>query len=199
MTVALLLIGDGRDDVHARSVQSAQDNLPAAFDERVVVDDRDHQLGFAGAIAQGWEQVLAAGVEFCFWLECDFEFLRPVPLDRMLAVLKAREHLVQIALLRQPVNDEEIAAGGIIQQHPEDYEMWGAGESRWIEHRRFFTTNPCLVPTWIMRGGWPHVEQSEGHFGINLFASDPRLRSAYWGSGEQWVEHVGMVRAGHGY
>jgi hypothetical protein len=194
MSIALLLIGDGRDDVHDRCWESAQIHLPPVFDHKVVVDDRDHELGFAGAIKQGWDEVLATGADWCFWLEADFLFQRDVPIARMLEVLRANRHLVQIALLRGPENPDEHAAGGIIPQRPGTY----FARDGWIEHRNFFTTNPNLLPTWVMRAGWPQEPESEGKFGINLFASDNTLRSAFWGNGETWVEHVGQ-RVGVGY
>jgi hypothetical protein len=199
MSVALLVIGDGRDDVHDRSWESAQQFLPAIFDFKVVVDDRDHKLGFAGAIEQGWDKVLEGGAEWCFWLELDFLFRRQVPLVQMRKLLQAHPHLVQMALLRGPVNEQEQEAGGVVEQHPDDYIERNWLGYKYLEHRRFFTTNPSLVPTWVMRAGWPQRSESEGHFGLNLFASNPGLRSAFWGDGEVWVDHIGDVRAGVGY
>jgi hypothetical protein len=109
-------------------------------------------------------------------------------------------HLVQMALLRQPWNEHERAAGGIVQMYPEDYEpRMDLQGCQWLEHRRHFTTNPSLVPTWVLRSGWPSPPESEGRFGINLFASDPKLRAGYWGDGSEWVEHIGRQRVGVGY
>ncbi len=194
MKIALLCIGDGRDEVHERSWTSAEEHLPMEmFDEKIVIDDRDHQLGFRGAIQLGWQGVLETGADWCFWLEMDFLFERDVPLGDMLGVMYNNEHLVQMALLRQTVNAAEEESGGLLQHYCKDYEQ----QECWIE-QKLFTTNPNLCPTWIMRGGWPQVEHSEGKFGINLFASDPALRGAFWGNGETWVEHVGE-RVGVGY
>lgn len=198
MTTCLLVISDGRDDYRERSLASADACLPP-FDDRVEVDDRDHRLGFAGAIAEGWRQVLERGHDWVFHLEADFVFNRPVPVDDMRRVLEAFPHLVQMALLRQPWNDQERAAGGIVQMHPEDYARHVWNGHPFLEHRRHFTTNPCLYPAWVMRSGWPQEPESEGKFGISLFASDPALRAGYWGEGEEWTSHIGTVRVGVGY
>lgn len=197
MTICLLVISDGRDEYRDRSLASADACLPA-FDDRIEVDDRDHKLGFAGAIALGWQEITQRGHRWCFHLEADFVFNRPVPIEDMRAVLEINPHLVQMALLRGPENEAEHAAGGIVQQHPEDYSLQHFGGHSWLEHRRYFTTNPSLYPTWVMRSGWPQEPESEGKFGLSLFASDPTLRSAFWGNGDEWVQHVG-VRAGVGY
>jgi hypothetical protein len=199
VTIALLLIGDGRDDVHDRCWESAQVYLPPVFDHKVVVDDRNHKLGFGGAIRKGWSEVLDTGADFCFHLEADFTFNRDVPLIDMVDVLDQHPHLVQMALLRQPWNEQEREAGGILEMHPDDYEQCSDGPYRWVEHRRNFTTNPSLIPTWVLGAGWPKRAQSEGHFGIALFGADPDLRGGYWGQGEEWVEHIGIERVGVGY
>lgn len=114
-------------------------------------------------------------------------------------MLTDRDYLVQMALIRQPWNDEEKAAGGIVALLPDVYEQQRAGGHAWREHRRHFTTNPCIYPRWVAERGWPDRPESEGHFGIELLASNPAFRSGYWGEGEEWVTHIGDVRTGHGY
>lgn len=195
VTCALLIISDGRDEYHEKSLISAADCLPE-FEQTIHIEDRGHRLGFAGAIQKGWSQVRT---DYVFHLEADFTFNRPVPVDDMISVLEARPYLVQMALLRQPWNERERAAGGIVQMDPELYSPASWNGYRWLEHRRNVTTNPCVWPRRVIDRGWPQVKHSEGHFGIDLFASDPALRAAYWGAGEEWVTHIGDVRSGRGY
>lgn len=198
MSVALLMIGDGRDEYHERAHESIADNIGwGTFDQVVTVDDREHKLGFAGAIQHGWAQVRA---DYVFHMEMDFTFNWKVDVEPILQTLDERRYLTQIALLRQPVNDAEAAVGGILGQHPESYQQVESADGRaWIEHARFFTTNPCIYPAWVAQRGWPQCAESEGHFGLELFAEDPMRRSAFWGHGEQWVHHIGDERAGQGY
>lgn len=196
MSVALLLISDGREEYLQATRRSAAVCLPE-FDQVVHIDDTHHELGFAGAIQAGWDLI---ATDYVFHLEGDFTFNRPVPVDRMCEILAAYPHLVQLALLRQPWNPAERAAGGVWQQHPDSYTPWlQEPDAEWLEHARFFTTNPCLYPRWVADRGWPQVPQSEGLFGLRLFAEDPERRAAFWGNGEEWVTHIGQERAGHGY
>lgn len=200
MSVALLLISDGRDEYLERTRASAAAMLPA-FDHVIHVDDREHRLGFAGAIQEGWKRVLATDARYVFHLEQDFTFNRPVDIAGMATVLQARPHLAQLALRRQPWNDAERAAGGIVEQHPTDYTECSLGPYQWLEHTRCFTTNPSLYRTWVCRQGWPDGPESEGHFGIGLRERKPEIRFGYWGardSGEA-VTHIGEHRAGTGY
>lgn len=198
MTVCLLRIGDGRDDAHERSWQSLQMMLP--YVERIVtIDDRDHRLGFSGAIAEGWRQVLATGAAWVFAAELDFIYREPIPLAGMIELLEAQSHLAQVILKRQPVNEVECAAGGIVEANPDDFRQRVEGGMIWTEHRRFWSTNPGIYSSRICRHGWPQIEHSEGMFTHRLL-EDPDVRFAFWGAkyDPPMCEHIG-VRVGHGY
>lgn len=198
MTLGLLMIGDGRDETHERSKASFEQMvLPSTtFDQVVIVDDSEHKLGFAGAIQHGWEQLRT---DYVFHLELDFTLNWAVDLAPIVQTLEERRYLTQIALLRGPENPNEHSAGGIIPRDPDSYEQIETADGRaWIEHRKFFTTNPCVYPRWIYERGWPQTSESEGRFGIELFNADRARCSAFWGHGEQWVCHIG-VREGVGY
>lgn len=199
MSVCWLMIGDGRVDYHRRSLASAETHVPRP-DFEVVIDDSAHELGFAGAIAEGWRQVREIRPDWVFWIELDFTFNRDVPLDRMIAVMERHPNLAQICLLRQAWNEEERRAGGIMQLHPEDYVQRVEAGDIWVEHRRHFSTNPCLISGALCAQGWPQEDQSEGKFTHRLLA-DPAVRFAYWGAkaDEPFVTHIGDERSGHGY
>jgi Glycosyl transferase family 2 len=221
MTITLLVITDGRVDCLERTLASFEEYIGwDQVGDRVLVNDcpdRDfrryvnrlsfdihvapqtRRRGFAGAIAAGWN-VLDGRDEWVFHLEDDFVFTRPVDLAAMRSVLERRPHLAQMALRRQPWNDAERAAGGVVEQHPTDYADCTDGTHVWLEHRRFFTTNPSLYPAWVRRGGWPGVAQSEGIFSHQLF-TDPQTACGFWGSrtDDPWVIHIGAERTGTGY
>lgn len=197
-STALLMIRDGRDAYHDASLDSARSCLVPAFTHEITIDDSDHSLGFGGAIREGWKQALATDAEYVFHLELDFVFKRLIPVGYFIRVLKACPYLVQMALMRQPWNDQEREAGGVAGLIP-DLESRALTGFHWLEHARHFTTNPCVYPRWVMERGWPERSESEGHFGIELLRSDPDLRSAYWGDGEEWCIHIGHDRTGTGY
>lgn len=195
-----MMITDGRDEYHALSAASADAHLPR-FDYYIAVADAQHELGFAGAIREGWRAVLETDAEYVFHLEADFTFNWDVPVAGMIEVLERNPHLAQMALMRQPVNDTEKAAGSLYNLISLDLTLCcdPTLHALWLEHTRCFTTNPSVYPRWIAERGWPDVPDSEGHFGIRLLIERPETRYAFWGAGEEWVEHVGEHRTGRGY
>ena len=211
--VALVVITDGRFPFLQQTLHSLDQFVSWPWIRRVIVDDSGDQAygellartftqfehvhhaqrrGFAGAVRSAWAS--AGDCEYVFHLEDDFRFTRRVELSAMQATLAAHPYLVQMALLRQAVSPEERAAGGIVQLHPDDFFKRGAGGACWIEHRRFFTTNPSLVPRWVTLRGFADPPGAEGRFSEQLFGPEPRLHSAFWGSGDTWVEHLGAWR-----
>lgn len=201
MTVCHLLIGDGRDSYHRVSRASLKDKVPEP-DFVVEIDDREHRLGFTGAVIKGWKKVLTTGADWVLHHELDFTYNEPVDVQRMIAVLERQPHLSQMSLLRQAVNEEEKAAGGIIPAHPEDYvEVTDQGDT-WIETQRFiFTTNPSIYSTALIARGWPNERESEGKFGAYLRRDRPEVRCGIWGAlnDPPRVQHIGDERTGGGY
>lgn len=194
-----MLIGDGRDTYREQTIASAKEHLPR-LDTLIEIDDREHRLGFAGAIADGWRAVQEQGADWVFHLELDFVFNTAVPFDRMLAILQAHPYLAQIALKRQPWNDRERAAGGIVEADPDDFTQLTESGDIWTEHRRFWTTNPCLYSANWCRQPWPQESESEGKWTHRLLA-DPKLRFGLWGAkfDPPMVTHIGAERQGVGY
>lgn len=219
--VVLLVMTDGRLECLKHAIASAREHLKGPITHRLIHDDSgddayrqqlselfpDFEIihggdrqGFGGAIRSAWSHVRGLQQGFLFHLEDDFLFNEDIFLDQMISVLDQRPHLVQLALRRQPWNDQEKAAGGIVEMNPSSYEDCTDGVHDWLEHRNFFTTNPCLYRRSLCERGWPSGENSEGRFGISL-CEDPEVRFGYWGarsSGEK-VRHIGDVRVGTGY
>lgn len=223
--IALLVMTDGRDDLLDQALASAADKLVGPITERIINDDTGDfahrqaisrrypdfsvlghphgRQGFGGAIRNAWGYLRHhSTTSFVFHLEDDFTFNHRIDLAAMASTLIANPQLVQLALRRQPWNDEERAAGGIVEAHPDDFvERHGWAAASWLEHRRFFTTNPSLYRRrLVLEHDWPAVDHSEGVFTHQLLA-DPAVRFGYWGSrasGEA-VTHLGHERAGVGY
>jgi hypothetical protein len=201
MNVALLLIDDGRSDFLIRAQASLRMMCPP-FDHVIHIDDTRHELGFHGAIQAGWHRILdETDADWVFHAESDFSYNEPVPLERMIAALDSDPELAQIVLKRQPWNALEHAAGGIVEQHPDDYteRIMPTGDVI-TTHRRFFSTNPCVYRASLCQLGWPQEPQSEGVFTHRLLR-DPYRHFAFWGRkfDPPLVHHVGEVRAGTGY
>lgn len=222
--IILLVMTDGRRQCIERAIPSALEQLDGPITRRVIFDDsndieyRDWLLdrfpnfeliwhpagrqGFGGAIRTAWGFVAIGGPERFVWhAEDDFIYRRPVDLTAMMDVLDDHPHLVQLALRRQPWNEEERAAGGIVERYPYAYTDCSDTDDRWwLEHRLFMTTNPSLYRRSLCLESWPDGARSEGRFTHQLL-EDPDVRFGFWGergSGE-WVEHIGDERVGVGY
>lgn len=232
MTIALLAFTDGRDDLLGQTLAALEANIdPTLIGERFLNDDtgdgehatklaalyphwtvlatKDRQ-GFGRAIQGAWALVAAASTAkwICHW-EDDMIPNRPVDLAGMVGLLETQPHLAQVVLRRQAWNAAERAAGGIIEQHPTDYTDCSDGAGRrWVEHTRFWSTNPSVYSRALCHIGWPARDQSEGHFGIGLRQlglpwgiPGEDVRFAFWGARDDppAVEHIGHTRAGYGY
>lgn len=221
--ICAVVMTDGRIDCLAKALESFDQQVHGPVTRRVIHDDTGdpsyHQeladrfpgwellttpgrSGFGGAYRSAWQWVAANVAEpFVFSTEDDFTYNRPVDLADLADVLDSQPNLVQLALRRQPWNDAERLAGGIVEQHPEAYaDIWDSAGRAWLEHRLFFTTNPSLIRTNLCAGGWPNVAHSEGIF-THQMLRNTSARFGFWGarnSGE-WVTHIGHERVGTGY
>lgn len=228
--ITLAVVTDGRDDLLASTLTSASQMLhpQKLISRRIVWDDtgdaahianlavvnqgfdvagNSRRNGFGGAVRQLWRRLRRYDTPFIFWCEDDFVFNRPVDLAAMAETLSCCSHLAQLALTRQPWNPAEQAAGTILDP-PEDFTQRGdPAWNQWIEHRRWWTTNPSLFRREILDEDWPAGDQSEGRFTHHLLtegfggiaAAD--VRFGYWGNVDDgpWVEHIGHTRTGTGY
>jgi hypothetical protein len=223
--IALLVMTDGRDDLLDRALAvdwRTVDGLERVT-ERWIHDDTgsdEHRRelaarypefvqlgagprrGFGGAIRQSWSRLReCSSARYVLHLEDDFVLTRPLDLAAMVKVMDRHPYLTQMALRRQPWNEDERRAGGIVERQPDDYTEVRDGDHIWLEHRRFWTTNPSIYRRSLCEREWPVGLESEGRFGLALWASDPSYRAAFWGSrdsGER-CEHIGRERVGSGY
>jgi hypothetical protein len=219
--IVLLVMTDGRDDCLQQTLASFEEMVTGPITRRIIHDDSGdtayrawltetfapdlgivggRRVGFGAAIDRAWRLVAHCPERFVFHLEDDFTFERPVDLGDMAAALDLYPYVAQLALRRQPWNDDERAAGGVVEQHPADYEDADLGGHPVLLHRRCFTTNPSLYRTALCRSGWPLGADSEGHFTHRLLA-DPDVRFGFWGARDsgEWCRHIGDQRAGVGY
>jgi hypothetical protein len=242
--ITLLVMTDGRDALLDRTLRSFDEKVSGPVGQRCIWDDtgdvahgaelvarypayrilgNGQRNGFGEAVRLAWQVVelawqvveRASDDRFVFHLEDDFTFTRPVDLWHMAEVLDRHRYLAQMALRRQPWNDQEKLMGGVVELHPLEYvERWAprpgsliADGDMWLEHRLFWTTNPSLFRRELLGAGWPGGDQAEGRFTHRLLSEGfdgtnwAEVRFGYWGARDSgvWVEHEGVDRVGHSY
>lgn len=209
--VELVVVTDGRG-AYLQQTLATVGNLEADWKRRTIIDDSGdphyrewlahtfgdeynivshaRKAGMAHTVRRAWQETSAP---YVFHLEDDFTIDEPVDIRAMAGVLEANPKLAQLCLLRQPWNDEEQAAGGIIQANPGAYGQWETDGHPWVVHRRLFSLNPCLLPRWVVDLGWD--DGNERGFTDRLLA-DPDVIFGYWGvPTSQQVTHIGVLRA----
>lgn len=223
MKYRLVVTTDGRPEVLAGTLESFDRRVRPRPAETVVVDDSGDEhyhrylrvlltererpfrllchpgrLGFCQTVSDAWSVAGEPGPEWVYWTEDDFVFRRDVDLVDLAFVLDHEANIAQMSLMRQPVNSAEIEAGGVFELYRESYERRGAGNRTWLESRtNFSTTNGLMRRRFMLDCPWPSLAGGcEGAFSIGLLAQGYRF--GVWGTGEPWIEHVG-VRSGTGY
>jgi hypothetical protein len=214
--IALVVITDGRREYLEKSVASLDNNLDMrSVSNRLIADDsgdgeyrawifrqfstfdyvqHENRLGFSAIIETAWKAALSyPNISHVFHAEDDFTYNEPVDLKEMCDILDSNPHLAQIALKRQPVNEEEREAGGFMEMWPA--ESWEQREG-YIEHSTTLTTNPSLlsrhaIETVLTAG----VQLTEPN--MTEVLSSAGYRFGYLGRIEDLprVEHIGEMRA----
>lgn len=201
------VFGDALDDP-STVVGALRGTFPHLEDPYVSATHPTRQQGFCRATARLWDAATRdTDVDYVFWLEHDFVLRRTVSLEQLASLLDQEPEIAQVALVRNPENEHEHRAGGLIASRPGSFalrrsEVQAEGvpwQVAWLEHRAFFTTNPSLMRRSFMveqpflDDGEPHCE---GRYGAALV--ERGFRFAYWDDGAEYVEHVGE-RSGVGY
>lgn len=205
MSVALVVVTDGRRQYLQEMLRSASRYLNYPFAHLRIVDDSgaDQQVvwpdgfevvrhperrGLAAAVQSAWSG-LPPEIDCVFHAEDDFVFVEEVDVDAMAVTLKEHGRLAQLVLKRQPWSPPEVAAGGIIEMNPDEYRQ----RDGWVEHTRIFSLNPCLIPREVVDLGWPAGNEAE---------MTARLVTAgwsfgFWGRREDTprVLHIGVQRS----
>ncbi len=155
--------------------------------------------GYCKATARAWDTASYTDSPWVFYLEHDFEFLRPFDLEDFAQVMIEHPMIPQAALMRDAVNEYELLADGLFESRPGQYLQHHNGNgSPWLEQRSYLTTNPSLLNTKFMQEHpWPeHESECEGKFGLELIEAG--FTFGVMGEGEPWCRHIGQ-RDGFGY
>lgn len=224
--ITTVITTDGRRDCFARMIESLDRWVAGMTPQRFVWDDSGDpayrewlretagpmgfqiigahpgqvKLGQDRALQRLWKLLAKDHRGWIFHVEDDFVFERGVDLRAMINVVERRQ-LAQMSLLRQPWFPGELRAGGVIERNPDAFTgMSFSGEPhRWIEHRSYFTLNPCVYPRSLTLRGWPTGRRHEARFASDLFDSNGAVHCGIWGDGTPWIQHIGAERTGHGY
>jgi hypothetical protein len=206
--IAICILTNGRRrQILADTVASADANLKGQVTRRIILADRCNPRfprwqtipieggNFRRAMSAATTIACSLPEPWLFWLEDDFTFNEPIPLDEMRDAMGP--NVLQMSLVRQPWYHAEVNAGGIREQSPEQFSDMGG----WLAHRWYWTCNPMLCRADIFaRHPWPQVPLSERAFGHQVFV-DPDAVSGVWGGMDSppKVHHNGARRAGTGY
>lgn len=173
MSVALVVVTDGRWQYLQEMLRSARRFLSYPFAHLRIVDDsggaatyqwpdgfevlrHPQRQGLAAAVQTAWAG-LPKEIDMILHVEEDFVFVEDVDIDGMAMKLEEHGRLAQLVLKRQPWSPEECQAGGIIECHPDEYKQ----RDGWVEHSRIFSLNPCLIPREVIDMGWPGGNEAE--------------------------------------
>lgn len=193
------------------------------YGDEFTVINHDQNMGLSGSVQSLWMLAQMKQADYIFHLEEDFTFNKNIYVDDLIQILSNDIHIAQIALKRQPCNPAEIEVGGFMEQNPSSYikhTIWripvyrlNPNRSKWIcgrvakiineidylNHRNFFTLNPCLYPISTTRIGW-EKGWGEKEFGERLFSNE-LIKCSYLGKIEDapLVEHIGNYRGENWY
>jgi hypothetical protein len=212
--IELVVITDGRTEYFDAMLASLRESLPWLADSRAIcVDDsgspvyaewldrkvprtwsvihHPERRGLAAAVQSGWRATTA---DYVFHLEEDFLLSDRVSLMGMMHLLRDVPCLTQVTCKRQPWNESEIAAGGIMEQDRGNYIEKRSLFHTWTEHRDLFSLNPSLIPRRIIRMGWPASNEAGMTERVNAASWS---RQAYWGGkmDPPIVTHIGRRRS----
>lgn len=216
MELGLLVITNGRQEYIKQTIISLKEHFDIdRFAYKIIVDDsgdinystwltdtypdfdiQSHEInkGLSGSINTGWKS-LEGKVDYIFHLEEDFTFNVDIPVDQMLLILLSNPDLSQIALLRQPWNESESAAGGIVEQNHSLYSDKKTAGLNWLEHSNLFTLNPCMYSKNIISNGWPDGG-GEREFSDILLSNGKKFGFFGKRGATPLVHHIGAHRAG---
>lgn len=210
--VSLIVITDGRQDCIEKTIHSFESIVSFNFYEKIIINDsgdvnyhnflskrfpnfnivsHEKRRGLAGAVQSAWSSY-SNDTEYILHLEDDFLFNEEPQIENMIKLLEDNPHLVQMALVRAPVNPPEEEVGGFVFQNLKDYFQ----KNGFFEHSRLFTLNPCLYPVSTAEIGWPD-HGGETEFTNKVYLFSPEKKFGFYGDiyDKPRVTHIGGRRS----
>lgn len=149
--------------------------------------------GLSGSIQTLWMLANKWEADYILHFEEDFLLGDWLNVDELLGYLTKYPYLGQIALKRQHVNSDEVAAGGFMHQYEDDYVEY---DDR-VETTKLFTFNPCLYEVDKITK-YPYPDQGgERELTDRLLHFYPDMKFGYVGKKDDppRVWHTGSYRA----
>lgn len=200
--IAAVFVSDRPADLYLKECMASVMRQPDwdLISDYTVIDDREHKLGMAGAVAAGFDWAMWTDCDFVLWIEEDFEFYR-LPLLGMREVLERNPHLASVVLKRDPWSHIEHMAGGQIEVAPHLYTQRERDGMQWVEHEFLFSLNPCLIPRKVLELGVPESNERGFEAEMRDRCIDAGLRFAYYGHRDDppRCKHIGAQRGGAGW
>ena len=216
--ITLAVLTDGRRECVKPTVSSLFDGLVGVHYPGVMVDDsgdseygtwlekncgrwfsyshHPKRLGISASLRDLWTMAVAhPRTEFVFHTEDDFVVPEKVDVTVLAYALMSQPSLGCLGLKRGPVNDQEQAAGGMCQAHPELFtETRTPSGFAYVAYSHLFSTNPCLIPRAVIESCLSLAELSEDAMGKALVEQGYHFGLVGRIADEPLVEHVGSYR-----
>lgn len=215
MKLAVVVIGDGRSKYLSEVVASMKHILHPVTARIMINDEADPnycanlnilypdfsithtgRVGMAGAVQAGFAAALATDPDYTLWLEEDMVLTNPPPLTAAIHAMEANPTLAQMCFRREAWDPSEgddqlsaIAAQASFVTVTDSYTI----------HDFIFSLNPSIIPSRVMRMGWPSGPLGIGNetgMTYKLLAAGYTFGS--WGQpgdGQSWARHIGNERA----
>ncbi len=216
VTIALIVITDGRADFLAETLAAAYEYLPP-FDTRFIIDDSGNndyanwlranysliagphlgyevvhhntRRGLAGAVQSGFDTALRTDCDYAFWLEDDMVFHRTPPVIDACAALDKNFELANMGFKRAVTDPSEGA--DVLATMVERSTVHHVGP-KFTTHDYIFSLNPGLIPRRTLELGWDAGNEA----GQTAALLGQGFRFGMWGApfGPDYIETIGTGR-----
>lgn len=219
MSIALVVIGNGRLDYLHAAIDSLDEHVGEHISHWLMVDDSGdatvrrelqrtypdwtithhaHNRGLAAAVNAGFDLVRETAATHILWWEEDFLCRKPLPIEDTITQLIYFPRIAQMMYRRQPLSPEETASGCVLRTLVDNSTRHETLDA-FTYQDAYFSLNPCLIPRHIIDTyTWP-----AGPIGVgNETGFTSMLRAEGWlfgvwghpGDDNVFTEHIGAHR-----
>lgn len=221
MSFCVIIFNDGRNEYLEKTLKSFHecvsfpdkvhtilyDDMPEGRDEAFLKSLKKkykinqlilspENLGINRSVQNAWSEV-PRNIKYIYHQENDFTYNEVIDVSEMQKVLDSNRLIGQVALLRQPWYDDEIASGSLYIKDSVHYKQANVGGIDIVIQDVYFTHNPCLyrrehaikLPN---HHEWVLADTLKKKHRIKYFAYLGKLSDA------PKVHHIGEIKKGVG-